>query len=31
MNLKLTPKAQKIIAEKGNNATVCLSTQVCYS
>jgi len=31
MNLKLTPKAQKIIAEKGNNVTVSLNKQICYS
>ena len=31
MNLKLTPKAQKIIAEKGNRITVSLNKQICYS
>ncbi len=31
MNLKLTPKAQQIMAEKGNNASVSLQTKVCYT
>lgn len=31
MNLKLTPKAQKVIAEKGNRITVSLNKQICYS
>ena len=31
MNLKLTPKAQKIIVEKGNRITVSLNQQICYS
>lgn len=31
MNLKLTPKAQKIIVEHGGNATISLTQQVCYS
>lgn len=31
MNLKITPKAQKIIAERGNTVTVGLDTQICYS
>jgi hypothetical protein len=31
MNLKITPKAQKIIAERGNSATVRLAEHICYS
>jgi hypothetical protein len=31
MNLKLTPKAHKFITENGNNATIGLAKQVCYS
>lgn len=31
MNLRLTPKAQKAVAENGNNVTVSLSQQICYS
>lgn len=31
MNLRITPKAQKIIAERGNNITVGLDKQICYS
>ena len=31
MNLRITPKAQKIIAEKGNNVTIRLEEHICYS
>ncbi len=31
MNLKLTPKAQKIISEKGSDITVSLNQQICYN
>lgn len=31
MNLRITPKAQKIIADRGNNVTVSLNKQICYS
>jgi len=31
MNLKLTPKAKKFIAEKGNIITVGLAQQICYN
>ncbi|GFE60398.1 hypothetical protein AOG2_09860 [Geobacter sp. AOG2] len=31
MNMKVTLKAQKIIAEKGNKVTVSLNKQICYS
>ncbi len=31
MNLKITPKAQKIIADQGNNVTIKLEKHVCYS
>ena len=30
MNLKLTPKAQKMIAEKGDSVIVGLSEHICY-
>ena len=31
MNLRITPKAQKIIADCGNHVTVSLDKQICYS
>lgn len=31
MHLKLTPKAHKIIVDNGNQVTVCLNKQICYS
>ena len=31
MNLKLTPKAQKVISERDFNVTVSLNKQVCYN
>jgi len=31
MNLKLTPKAQKILYGLGNSAIVRLDKQICYS
>jgi len=31
MNLRITPKAQKTIADRGNNVTVSLDKQICYS
>jgi hypothetical protein len=30
MKLKITPKARKIIAEKGAGVTVRLEEQICY-
>ncbi|MBP2639792.1 MAG: hypothetical protein H6Q66_743 [Firmicutes bacterium] len=30
MKLKITPKAQKIIADQGNNVIVKLEGHVCY-
>ena len=29
--MKITPKAQKVIAEQGNSVTVRLNEQICYS
>ncbi len=31
MNLKLTQKAHKLIADKGTPVTVSLNKQICYS
>ena len=31
MILKITPKAQKIIADRGDNVTVKLEAHICYS
>lgn len=31
MELRLTPKAQKVIAEHGNSVTVRLEEKICYS
>ncbi len=31
MNLRITPKAREIVADRGNNVTVGLDKQVCYS
>ena len=31
MKLKLTPKAQKVIAEKGNTITIERDEHICYS
>lgn len=30
MTLKLTAKAQRVIAERGDQVTVCLTQQICY-
>lgn len=31
MNLRIMPKAQQIIADRGNAVTVGLDKQICYS
>jgi|APHig6443717497_1056834.scaffolds.fasta_scaffold1292957_1 hypothetical protein len=31
MHLKLTPKAHKIIIDKGSQVTISLNKQICYS
>lgn len=31
MHLKLTPKARKIIIDKGSQVTISLSKQICYN
>ncbi len=31
MKLRITPKAQSIIAERGSSVTVRLEEQICYS
>jgi len=31
MKLKITPKAQQIIADHGNSVTVKLKEHICYS